>query len=248
MSPPRPLPGSGLCGLLFLVQLDSPRQDMPGGPGRWPGSLREVWKNPGGRAPGRAPEGSSRALSATLQRRAQAHEGRGTSPGWGLSGPGARAWRCHQRLPGPERAVRSRPPQARPREAAGARGRVSPSSFILVSVNPQSSLRGCTENTQPDTWLWRAPGDRHSSPAVTAPAGCQAPGTQRRAAPVWGRGRGAPRGAGEPRVSAMESICDWHSTAPGPVSGTGAPDRRRLGGSWGRAGPSSVRTESLGGA
>lgn len=132
MSPPRPLPGSGLCGLLFLVQLDSPRQDMPGGPGRWPGSLREVWKNPGGRAPGRAPEGSSRALSAILRRRAQAHEGRGTSPSWGLSGPGARAWRCHQRLPGPERAVRSRPPQARPREAAhGSAGSGQP--FLLHS-------------------------------------------------------------------------------------------------------------------
>lgn len=38
-------------------------------------------------------------------------------------------------------------------------------------------------------------------------------------------------GARQPRVSAMESICDWHSTVPGPVSGTAAPDRRRLGSS-----------------
>lgn len=70
MSPPRPLLGSGL---LFLAQLDSPEQDMPSGTGRWPDPLREVWKNPGGRAPGQAPEGSSWALSATLQQRAQAH-------------------------------------------------------------------------------------------------------------------------------------------------------------------------------
>lgn len=143
-------------------------------------------------------------------------------------GPGVATSGCLARN---EPCARVLPRRGRGRPHTGARGRVSPSSFILVSVNPQSSLRGCTENTQPDTWLWRAPGDRHSSPAVTAPAGCQAPGTQRRAAPVWGRGRGAPRGAGEPRVSAMESICDWHSTAPGPVSGTGAPDRRRLGSS-----------------
>lgn len=83
----------------------------------------------------------------------------------------------------------------------GARSRVSTSSsvFVVVVSLILSSFRGCTENTQHDPWSRQAPGNRYSSPAVTAPAGCQALGTQRRAAPVWGRGRGAPRGAREPK-------------------------------------------------
>lgn len=93
MCPPHPLLGSGLCGLLFLVQLDSPEQNMPGGTGRWLHPLREVQKNPGGRAPGQAPEGSSWALSATLHPRAQAHalsdtKGRGRALA-GAQQPGA---------------------------------------------------------------------------------------------------------------------------------------------------------------
>lgn len=50
----------------LLIQLDSSKQSTPGGTGRWPSLLREVWKNPGSREPGRAPQSSSWAFSATL--------------------------------------------------------------------------------------------------------------------------------------------------------------------------------------
>lgn len=93
----RSLLGSGLCGLLVLVQLDSSKQNMPGGVDRWPSLLREVWKNPGSR-----PSSQELKLGFLCQplikgtrfTQPQGHKGQGTSPGWGVRSPGAWGWHC----------------------------------------------------------------------------------------------------------------------------------------------------------
>lgn len=80
---------------LVLVQLDSPQQDMPGGTGRRPGLLREMWKNPKSRNRAKVPRAPARpslpppnkgnkadALSET--RRAEGEPQVGSRAPWGL--------------------------------------------------------------------------------------------------------------------------------------------------------------------
>lgn len=143
-------------------------------------------------------------------------------------GPGVATSACLARN---ELCARVLPRRGRGRPHAGARGRVSPSSFVLVSVNPQSSLRGCTENTQPDTWLWRAPGDRHSPRPSPPQLGASLRGHKDEQLRSGGEVEVHPEVPGSPESVPWRASATGTPQRPGQCRGQGL----RTGGDWAAA-------------